>query len=60
MSAIPLLVVVSRSVPEESRSLLGPAVLVLTGLAQPPPVMLAWLAPVLLALLLVSLPPVLV
>jgi hypothetical protein len=41
MSAIPLLVVVSRSVPEESRSLLGPAVSVLTGLAQPPPVLLA-------------------
>jgi hypothetical protein len=58
MSAIPLLVVVSRSVPEESRSLLGPAVSVLTGLAQPPPVLLALLPPVVLALLLVSVPPV--
>jgi hypothetical protein len=41
ISAIPLLVVVSRSAPEESRSLLVPAVLMLT-LAQPLPVF-AWL-----------------
>jgi hypothetical protein len=44
MSAIPLLFVVSRSAPEESRSLLVPAGLVLTGLAQLTPLLLELLA----------------